>query len=370
MPTVADLTATVTTAINTLPSLENIDHGERVQLLDAVNKLRDTLERPLDTVMRVGYAQFVLVASRIALDMGVYDAFAASPLHELSISELTTRVKCDEKFIFRMMRLLEAHGFFEETNTGNHRAAPLALTLRKGTSMAENLVFLNEFLLISAKLNEFFEATDYRNPEDTYNSPFQYAYNTTDHYFTGWASALISNFQRRGPHGLERVLVVDVGGNIGHEVVAFRKNFLHIPDRLVLEDVPAVVDGLPGPLGPNIDAISHSMFEPQPIKGVRAYYMRTVLHDWPDKQCLEALGPIRGAIAPFSVLLVHEILYPNQKLHSIKASSTTVLNFIMMEVFSSLERTEAQWLDLIERAGFRVNKVQGARSGLFSSSWR
>jgi hypothetical protein len=56
MPTVADFTATVASAINTLPPLETIDHGERVQLLDAVNKLRDTLERPLDTAMRISYA--------------------------------------------------------------------------------------------------------------------------------------------------------------------------------------------------------------------------------------------------------------------------------------------------------------------------
>ncbi|KAL2852240.1 S-adenosyl-L-methionine-dependent methyltransferase [Aspergillus pseudodeflectus] len=382
MPVVADLTATVISAISTLPPLESIDHGERMQLLDAVNKLRDTLERPLDKVMRIGYAQFLLVASRIALDMGIYEAFSASPLHELTIAELTTKVKGDEKFISRIMRLLEAHDFFEETRPANYRAAPLALALRKGTNMAENLVFLNEYLLISAKLHEFFEATDYRNPEDTYNSPFQYAYNTAEHYFT-WLGKrpekqatfnVVMNSGREwennwfefypvvekltgGPHDPERVLVVDIGGNIGHEVVAFRKHFPEIQDRLVLQDVPAVIDGLSGPLGPNIDAISHSMFEPQPIKGARAYYMRTVLHDWPDKQCLEALGHIRDAMEPDSVLLVHEILYPDRKLYGLEATSTTVLDFMMMEVFSSLERTEAQWLNLVERGGFKINKV-------------
>jgi hypothetical protein len=50
--------------------------------------------------------QFLLVASRIALDMGIYDAFADSPLHELTITELTTRVKGDEKFICVFITLL------------------------------------------------------------------------------------------------------------------------------------------------------------------------------------------------------------------------------------------------------------------------
>jgi hypothetical protein len=63
MPVVADLTATVISAISTLPPLESIDHGERMQLLDAVNKLRDTLERPLDKVMRIGYAVRELLLS-------------------------------------------------------------------------------------------------------------------------------------------------------------------------------------------------------------------------------------------------------------------------------------------------------------------
>jgi hypothetical protein len=33
--------------------------------------------------------------------------------------------------------------------------------------------------------------------------------------------------------------------------------------------------------GLNIKAYEHSFFEPQPIKGARAYYLGSILHDWP-----------------------------------------------------------------------------------------
>jgi hypothetical protein len=38
--------------------------------------------------------------------MGIYDAFADSPLHELTILEVATRVKGDEKFICVFISLL------------------------------------------------------------------------------------------------------------------------------------------------------------------------------------------------------------------------------------------------------------------------
>ncbi|KAL3468555.1 S-adenosyl-L-methionine-dependent methyltransferase [Aspergillus heterothallicus] len=389
MPTVADLTATVTSAIGALPPVESIRREERMQLLDALNKLRNSLETPIETISRIGYGQFGLVATRIALAMGIFEAFIDAPSHELSISELSTKAKGDEKLIARIMRLLVTFETFEDTGPDTYKATPFALSLKKGMPMHSSLALVHDYLPVTARLHEFFEATNYQNPEDTFNSPFQFAYNTTDHYFTwlgknpekqatfnvvmnagryfrnNWFEIypVVEKLINGSGHGSgaqrdpQRALVVDIGGNTGHEVIAFRKHFPEIHDRLVLQDLPTVIDQLPKPLGPNIDAVKHSMFEPQPIKGARAYYMRTVLHDWPDKQCFEALGHIRDAMAPDSVLLLHEILGLDDKLHGAEAENTVALDFMMMEVFASLERTQAQWIDLLERAGFRVSKV-------------
>lgn len=144
----------------------------------------------------------------------------------------------------------------------------------------------------------------------------------------------------------DRTLLVDIGGGVGHDVIAFKKRFPEMSGELVLQDLPQVIGSIDGALPDGIAAIGHDMFEPQPIRGAKAYYLRTVLHDWPDKQALEALARIREAMAEDSVLLIFEHTTPDTLEVPIVPAS---LDIQMMEVFSSLERTEEQWVSLLER---------------------
>jgi hypothetical protein len=58
-------------------------------------------------------------------------------------------------------------------------------------------------------------------------------------------------------------------------------------------------------------------------------------------------------MADDSVLLINENTLPE-----VSASSFSVsLDINMMNIFAALERTEKQWVDLLERAGFRVVKI-------------
>lgn len=216
--------------------------------------------------------------------------------------------------------------------------------------------------------------------------PYKFGLNTNDHYFDWLArnpeaqsafNTVMGN--RRGMQKnwfemypvLERfnhtetetegkgekdsVLLVDVGGNEGHELVAFRKRFPNLQGRLILQDIPSVVEGITAPLGENIDIVKYNMFDPQPIKAAKAYYMRTVLLDWPDKQALQILANIRESMAPDSVLLVQDLIYPDRNAPVNPLSA--VLDFMMMECFSALQRTEAEWVGLFEMAGFVVRNV-------------
>jgi len=75
------------------------------------------------------------------------------------------------------------------------------------------------------------------------------------------------------------VLLVNVGGNIGRDVTMFRKAFPDLAGRVILQDLPAIIEsGLKEELsGLGIKAIAHDFFTPQPVKGARAYYLHHIL---------------------------------------------------------------------------------------------
>lgn len=229
----------------------------------------------------------------------------------------------------------------------------------------------------SASVHEFLEAREYRSPEDAYDAPFQRAYGTKLHHFEWLAQHpdeqhafnIVMETSNRAVEGAQwydfypwqerlslassekdRVLLVDIGGGKGHDIQAFKQK--NPNGRLVLQDVPEVIQDIQTPLD-GIEAVGYSMFDPQPVRGAKAYYLRTVLHDWPDKQVLQALHRIREAVADDSVLLINENTVPETNVPRFNAS----VDLIMLTAFSSLERTDKQWLSLLERAKFKVVKV-------------
>ena len=64
----------------------------------------------------------------------------------------------------------------------------------------------------------------------------------------------------------EAVLLVDVAGGRGHDIALFKNKFPQAPGRLVLQDLPRVIDDVEN-LHEGIERCSHDFFTPQPIKG-------------------------------------------------------------------------------------------------------
>jgi O-methyltransferase. len=47
----------------------------------------------------------------------------------------------------------------------------------------------------------------------------------------------------------DTVFLVDIGGNQGHDLSKFRREYGHLPGRMVLQDLPSVVEGVDGESG-------------------------------------------------------------------------------------------------------------------------
>lgn len=66
----------------------------------------------------------------------------------------------------------------------------------------------------------------------------------------------------------DAVLMVDVGGNIGHDLAEFQTKHPNSPGRLVLQDLPVVI-GQIKTLDAGIERMEHDFLTEQPVKGER-----------------------------------------------------------------------------------------------------
>ncbi|KAL9003222.1 MAG: hypothetical protein Q9188_003908 [Gyalolechia gomerana] len=110
---------------------------------------------------------------------------------------------------------------------------------------------------------------------------------------------------------------------------------------------PTIAEAEPAP---DIKGMPHDFFGPQPIKGANIYFLRYVLHDWPDAKAEAILQRVIEAMGPESVILI------NEKVLQYIGTSTMAagLDLQMMMLFASQERSEKEWKGLLGRVGLEV----------------
>lgn len=88
--------------------------------------------------------------------------------------------------------------------------------------------------------------------------------------------------------------------------------------------------------------------------GARVYYLHSVLHDWPDERCLQILRRLRQAMEPgYSKILINE----NIVLETGTSWNITSMDWTMMAMAASAERTEVQWRELLKSAGLQISGI-------------
>lgn len=159
----------------------------------------------------------------------------------------------------------------------------------------------------------------------------------------------------------ERVLFVDVGGGVGHQLRKFweRSSKARMCGRCVLEDLPGVVSEAKD-LPQDVLRIGHDFFQPQPesVKGAKAFYLRTILHDWPLTQAKTILKHVVDVMAQDSVVLIHESILAETGVEHLDAK----LDWHLMNL-GALERTEEQWRALIGGVGLEVRGIWWEKEG-------
>lgn len=84
------------------------------------------------------------------------------------------------------------------------------------------------------------------------------------------------------------------------------------------------------------------------------YYMREVLHDWPNDKCKEILRGTRAAMTEDSVLLIDEMVLPERG----APWRATALDMTMMSCLAAIERSEPEWRVLLDEADFKIVDIR------------
>lgn len=152
----------------------------------------------------------------------------------------------------------------------------------------------------------------------------------------------------------DSVLLIDIAGGEGHDADAFHKRFPNHPGKVILQDLPPTIDNIKeGQIDSAVVQMKHDFFTEQPIKGAKAYYFRSIFHDWPDSECVKIMKQTAAAMKKgYSKLIVFEFVLPEQNTPLYPA----LLDIHMMALFNGMERMKAQWEAILEQAGLKAVK--------------
>lgn len=146
----------------------------------------------------------------------------------------------------------------------------------------------------------------------------------------------------------ERIQFVDVGGGNGQICESVLEKYPRLRNRIVLQNAANLAE-MGSKANSGYESLAYNFFDPQSIQGARVYYLREVLHDWPDKQCLAILHRLRDALAEDSVILIDEIVMSWDPLHPADVAN----DLLVMCALAAKERSLQEWDRLFAASGLQ-----------------
>ena len=316
---------------------------------------------PHAQLIAMGTASWVSALVYVAAKVGIADHLANGPR---SAAEAAGSLHMHPPTLHRFMRTLASLGILTEGQDQRFALTPLGEALKTGAPGAAR-----------STLMSFCAPTFWRTWEH-----LRFSLETGKSAFTlTWGKPIFEYFGEHpdeaalfseamvGFHGAEPPAVaqaydfspfetvVDVGGGTGNMLAEILRHYAG--PRGVLFDRPQVVQDAPALLdargvSDRVTIEAGNFFESVP-GGADCYVLSHVIHDWNDGQCAAILGHCRKAIHPDGRLLIVEtVLPPGDAPHLGK-----LMDMVMLVFPGGQERTEAEYAALLERSGFRLDRV-------------
>ncbi|KAL9084473.1 MAG: hypothetical protein Q9165_008046 [Trypethelium subeluteriae] len=314
----------------------------------------------------------MLTASVLACDLGWFRLLAETE-KPLTTARLAYLTKCDEEFLGRVLRFLASHRLVKEVDLSTFTANDATRALSSSDAAATMRHSLDLVMPCLQILPQYIASTQHCNPSYVNYSLLQYAQGIAK-ASTPWsltqpdtlanANLWIAMLHDCGSLFLDvfnldalcqlstpgTVAFVDVGGGKGEQCARLRERVPYLKGRIVLQDLPeALATALSTP---GVELMEVDFWNEQPVKGALVYYIRNILHEHNDEDCVHLLRTIIPALGPGSIILIDEMIMPELGAHWRAAQ----MDMMLMATMASKERTARQWYALLDAAGLKISK--------------
>ncbi|KAF4221569.1 hypothetical protein CNMCM5878_008817 [Aspergillus fumigatiaffinis] len=345
----------------------------RTDLLAKCRTLVQSLETPRETMIYHCWAQTGAMAGlNFGVDSGLWTLMAQNGDKPQNVGELAAKLGIDHVLLSRLMRHLSAMGYLIEIGVDEYRLTNYTRAMSIPVIGGGYLAMLSCTSAGPMRFHEFSRKRGWVNPTDAKDTAMMYAYGTSmdtfawqqslgygthfnDHmsgYALGslpWMAASFYPVKEKLIDGAntdpEAPFLVDIGGNVGHDLELFHTLYPRVPGKLILQDLPVVIGQIRN-LDPAILRMEYDFHTKQPVN---------------DDVCKSILAQVKAAMKPgYSRLLIHEHVIPETDAHW----EATALDMVMLTLLSAQERTRAAWYNLIEKeAGLNINKIWSGGKG-------
>jgi hypothetical protein len=294
--------------------------------------------------------------------LGVFDIVSSKPMSQVKIAK---ELGLDPALSYRLLRALGSLGLLNEGHNRHFSMTPKGELLRSDHPQTlRGVVLLEEgpehyaiwkhltAMIKDGKQDGFVREFgqrifDYAVNHPSYAEVFNQAMSSYSAIQTRWVLEALNEYDFSKIRHL-----CDVGGGHGHLLCNILLRHPHTRGTVlemeqVIQDKTLLWANKMGIAADRCNYVNGDMFNEVP--SADAYFMKMILHDWDDKECLEILSNIQRASATQARLFVVEHIVPGPE----TPHFSKLFDIHMLCALSGKERTEEEYLALLKQAGFK-----------------
>jgi hypothetical protein len=297
----------------------------------------------------------------ITAKLGLADLVKNGPK---TAAELAAATGTHAPSLFRVLRALASVGIFTQDEQDRFGETPLLQTLRSDVPGS-----LRAFAMTELGEEHYPAWGDLLHSVQTGGIAFDHAFGMPvwDYFVQNPDNARIFNDAMSGMTAQANEALhaaydfagiktlVDIGGGHGGLITSILRR--HPELRGVLFDSPQVVDGARdlitgSDVADRCEVLGGDFFASVPA-GADAHILKWIIHDWNDDQSVAILKNSHRALAENGKLILVEAVVPAGP----EPHFSKFIDLNMLVMTGGRERTEAEFRDLYEQAGFRLTRV-------------